>query len=155
VAGYQIADEPTPGTLAKFAVNPIFPFLAIMFGGVWIAWPWLAFNGIAIGSPTLRKELAWLGFGLLGLFVLAVGLLYLIGTGTLEGVAIQYAILCLTVGKLAAVYAVYVMQSHTIQIYEYYGGVLRSGIIVIVVLLFVDRSLLFESMPALFALVLA
>lgn len=155
MAGYQIADEPTPGTLAKFAVNPIFPFLAIMFGGVWIAWPWLAFNGIAIGSPTLRKELAWLGFGLLGLFVLATGLLYLIGMGTLEGVGIQYAILCLTVGKLAAVYAVYVMQSHTIQIYEYYGGVLRNGIIVIVVLLFVDRALLFESMPALFALVLS
>jgi len=42
--GYRIADEPRPGALSQLAVNPLWPLLAVMLGGTWIAWPWFALN---------------------------------------------------------------------------------------------------------------
>ena len=35
-SGYRIADEPRPGAMEHLAVDPLWPFLAIMFGGAWL-----------------------------------------------------------------------------------------------------------------------
>jgi len=123
MSGYQIADEPAPSTLARYAVNPLFPMLAWMFAGVWFAWPWFAFNSFAIGSPTRRAELAWLVAGLIvptivGLFLIVV----------LPREAAAYIELVIVVLKIVVLYAVYLLQSRTVEIYEYYGGKLVNGV---------------------------
>ena len=43
-SGYRIADEPRPGAMEHLAVDPLWPFLAIMFGGAWLSWPWFVFK---------------------------------------------------------------------------------------------------------------
>lgn len=155
MSGYQIADEPAPGPLARFAVNPVFPFLSMMLGGLWIAWPWFVFNGYAIGSPTLRKEVTWLALGLAVVAAVTAVLLMLVRNGALTGVAVQYAALAIPVAKLSMIYAVFVLQSRTIEIYEYYGGVLQNGVIVIVLLLFLRPSRLLDELPVFVGLVLS
>ena len=49
---YRIGDEPRPGALARVAVDPMWPLLAVMLGGVWLSWPWFVLNGVVVGSPT-------------------------------------------------------------------------------------------------------
>jgi hypothetical protein len=125
---YQIADEPAPSTLARYAVNPLYPMLAAMLAGVWLAWPWYVFNSFAIGSPTRRTELAWLVGGLVlpagvGWMLLAAGV-----SGLLPAWSPPYIGLLVVVMKIIVVYAVFILQSRTIEIYEYYGGKLVNGI---------------------------
>jgi hypothetical protein len=57
------------------------------------------------------------------------------------------------VAKLAAAYAVHILQSRTIEIYEYYGGMLRNGLPVAAVSFLVGPRLL-ESAPTALRLVL-
>ena len=123
MSGYQIADEPAPSTLARYAVNPLFPMLAWMFAGVWFAWPWFAFNSFAIGSPTRRAELAWLIAGLIVPTAVGLGL-----SAVLPRSADAYVELAIVVLKIVVLYAVYLLQSRTIEIYEYYGGKLVNGV---------------------------
>jgi hypothetical protein len=123
MSGYQIADEPAPSTLARYAVNPLFPMLAWMFAGVWFAWPWFAFNSFAIGSPTRRAELKWLVAGLI--VPPAVGLALIAALPRSADAYIELAVIVL---KIVVLYAVYLLQSRTIEIYEYYGGKLVNGV---------------------------
>jgi hypothetical protein len=125
---YQIADEPAPSHLARYAVNPLYPMLAAMLAGAWLAWPWFAFNSFAIGSPTRRAELAWLVAGLIVPPVIGVALIMARGAELLPASAGPYGGLVVVVSKLMVVYAVFLLQSRTIEIYEYYGGKLVNGI---------------------------
>lgn len=153
MSSYQIVDEPTPSGLARFVVNPVFPLLAAMLGGIWIAWPWFAFNAIAVGSPTRRAELAWLGFGFIAIVGVSLAILMAAGAAMLPQGAGAYAGLVVVVLKLAIVYAVYVLQSRTIEIYQYYGGVLNNGVWVLVAA-FVLGDRLLADLPVFYRLVL-
>lgn len=154
MSSYQIIDEPAPGPLARFACNPIFPFLSFLIGGLWIAWPWLAFNGIAIGSPTRSRELMWLGGSVVAVGVIIIVLSQLILAEILVGPASRYAALSIPIVKLAALYAVYVLQARTIEIYEYYGGVLRNGLLVLVAMILLRPDRLLSELPTFFQMVL-
>jgi hypothetical protein len=125
---YQIADEPAPSTLARYAVNPLYPMLAFMFAGVWFAWPWFAFNSFAIGSPTKRAEVAWLVAGLIVPSAVGWALLFARGANALPQASAPYIGLVIVVLKIVVVYAVFLLQSRTIEIYEYYGGKLVNGV---------------------------
>ena len=149
MSGYQIADEPAPSTFARFAVNPVFPMLAAMLGGVWIAWPWFAFNSFAVGSPTRRAELVWLAAALVALPLLFSALILARANGWLPQSAGPYAGLLLVVVKLAAVYAVVTMQSRTIEIYQYYGGSLANGTWVLVAAFLITNRGLLDGLPVL------
>jgi len=64
---YSIIDEPRPSRLRRFAANP---FWVILSGMVLVQLQplsllWFGFNGIALGSPTRRRELVWIVAGLL------------------------------------------------------------------------------------------
>ena len=61
---YRIADEPAPGSLAVVATSPLWPFIAVMLGGVWLSWTWFAVNSFAVGSPSRRREIIWIVAGL-------------------------------------------------------------------------------------------
>ena len=63
--GYHIPDEPRPGGLVRWAVNPVWPFIAVMLGGAWLSWGWFLFNGAAIGSPSRARERLLVAVGLL------------------------------------------------------------------------------------------
>ena len=154
LSGYQIADEPRPGALAKLAVNPVFPLLGLMLGGVWIAWPWFLLNGIAVGSPTLRREISWLAGGLAALFLIAFAILAAAGADVITGVSLRYALLVLVVAKIAVAYAVYVLQARTIEIYEYYGGVLNNGLWGLIIVFLIGRNMDLAALPVLLVAVL-
>jgi len=153
IGGYQIADEPVPSTLARFAVNPLYPMLAWMFAGVWFAFPWFAFNSFAIGSPTRRTELAWLVGGLVVPTVVGMGLLTARVAGVLPSWSAPYIGLAILVLKLVVVYAVYVLQSRTVEIYEYYGGKLVNGVLPLLAALYLGHRLI-EGLPVVWQVML-
>lgn len=134
-ATYQIEDEPRPGPMAHTAVRPLWPLFALMFGGAWIAWPWFLWNGRVVGSPTWRRELAWVAGGALG--VLAFGLSLDRISGLTEK-HLPYALLLLTLLKIGVSYAVFSLQARTFQIYEHYGGVVRNGAIGVLLVFLLD-----------------
>ena len=154
MSGYQIADEPAPSTLARFAVNPLYPMLAAMLAGVWFAWPWFAFNSFAIGSPTRRAELAWLVAGLILPPAIGSALILARGAELLPASAGPYIGLAVIVAKLVVVYAVFLLQSRTIEIYEYYGGKLVNGIWPLLAAFYVGDRLL-QGLPVLLQLALS
>jgi hypothetical protein len=111
-----------------------------MFGGAWLSWPWFVLNGFAVGSPTRRRELAiaTAGFVLSGLVLLVI--IGLAGAGRIPPRSVPYALLALTVLKLGVTYWLHVVQSRTFEVYEYYGGVVRQGFLVILVAYFASQS---------------
>jgi hypothetical protein len=154
MSSYQIADEPAPSTLARFAVNPLYPMLAAMLAGVWFAWPWFAFNSFAIGSPTRRAELTWLVVGLIVPPAIGSALILARGAELLPASAGPYIGLAVIVAKLVIVYAVFLLQSRTIEIYEYYGGKLVNGIWPLLAAFYVGDRLL-QGLPVLLQLTLS
>lgn len=148
---YRLDDEPRPGPLAQMAVSPFWPLLAMMLAGTWLGLPWFAFNSVAVGSPTRTRELLLVAVGFVGSLVLAMMLLHLWQGGYLASQAsIQYALLVLLIWKLAIGYALFVQQSATIELYQYYGGVLsRYGIAVVAVASFIVQDRVVKIVPSL------
>jgi hypothetical protein len=140
--GYRILDEPRPGRLAQLAVDPMWPLFGFMFGGAAFAWAWFVVNGLALGSPTQRREGALVAAGVAGVFALGLGLFWLIGAGHLPQGGVAYALLAVTVWKLGVSYWLYTLQSRSFDLYEYYGGAVRNGVVFVFVGVFAQRSLL-------------
>lgn len=153
MAAYHIADEPAPGPLSRFAVNPIFPLLGLMLGGAWLAWPWFAFNSWAVGSPTRRKEAVWLVAGLIALVASSALVFRLSEAEIVPRAAVPYLVLAIVVVKLAVAYVVYALQSQTVEIYQYFGGKLQNGVWVAAASYFVGDRLL-ADVPVVLWLVL-
>ena len=152
---YRIEDEPRPGPLAQWAVNPVWPLLAMMFAGTWLGYAWFAFNGIAVGSPTLRRELAIIAVGLAGAFAIVVAIGWAATSGLLpRGMPVEFALLGLIVWKLGIAYWLHVLQGATIEIHEHYGGKLRNGLPVVIVAAFFLRKPFLEALPTLARVVL-
>jgi len=147
---YRIDDEPRPGAWARMAVSPFWPLLGLMLGGSWLGLPWFAFNAVAVGSPTRTRELVLVVVGFVGSLVIGLGLMQLVGLGYIGSAAsIQYALLVLLIWKLAIGYALFVQQSATIELYQYYGGVLsRYGILVVVAATFFLRDKIIHGVPS-------
>jgi hypothetical protein len=141
---YRIQDEPQPSLWSHFAVNPLWPLLSMMLAGVWLAWPWFIFNGFIIGSPTRWRELIWIISGLVGNIILSVVVIMLINHFVQSPTAMQYILLILLVWKLAVSYMVFMLQTETFELYEYYGGVVKNGIWVLLIGTFLGRRFLYE-----------
>jgi hypothetical protein len=125
---YQIADEPVETSLRSYVVRPSMPLLAIMFAGAWLAWPWFAFNAIAMGSPTRRKEIALCAAAFAGTAVLGAIVIALFDAGILpEGAPLRLAVLGVVTFKHAISYHIAAVQSRTFHVYEYYGGQVRAS----------------------------
>lgn len=125
---YQIADEPEETQLSHYVVDPSAPLLAMMTCGAWLAWPWFAFNAIAMGSPTKRKEIALCVLAVAGTAVLGWGVLALLDAGIISiGTQLKLAILAITTWKLGMAQYISTVQSRTFHVYEYYGGTVRNA----------------------------
>lgn len=125
---YAIADEPVESSLRDYAVHPNAPLLATMLCGAWLAWPWFAFNAIAMGSPTRRREVALCGAAFAATFALAGIVLVLFHYGAIpDGAPLRLALLAITTCKVAFSYQLAVIQERTFHVYEYYGGTVRDA----------------------------
>lgn len=125
---YQIADQPVDSSLRDHVVRPSAPLLAVMLCGTWLAWPWFAFNAIAMGSPTRRKEVALCAAAFAGTAVLGALLLALVDAGLLpKGAPLRLAMLAIVAFKLAISYYITLVQDRTFHVYEYYGGPVRNA----------------------------
>lgn len=145
-AGYELIDEPRPGSLSRLAVQPVWPLLAIMLGGAFVSWPWFVLNGFAVGSPTRRRELGWAIGGLLG----SASLLVLIGVaaeaGWVGGLGFRYLLIGVVVYKLYVTYLLYSLQTRSFGLFEHYGGETRSGLLPLIAAAFL-RPRLLEALP--------
>jgi hypothetical protein len=125
---YQIADQPVDSSLRDHVVRPSVPLFAAMLCGTWLAWPWFAFNAIAMGSPTRRKEVALCVAAFASTAVLAVIVIELFDLGWIpKGAPLRLALLGLTAYKLAFCYYLELLQQRTFHVYEYYGGTVRDA----------------------------
>jgi hypothetical protein len=139
---YQLLDEPHPGRLEHLVVHPMWPLLGLMLGGMWLALPWFVLNGIAVGSSTRVKEIALAAGGLVATAVTIFILIALAGGGYLEGTTIYYALLSLTIIKLGTGYLLYSIQQRSVALFEYYGGTVRNGLLLVIAATFVSGKVL-------------
>jgi hypothetical protein len=125
---YHIADEPVESSLRAYVVRPSAPLLAAMLCGAWLAWPWFAFNAIAMGSPTRKKELAMCAAAFAGTGALAAIVIALVDHKIIESdLAIRLAVLAIVTFKLTMSYAISTVQNRTFHVYAYYGGPIRES----------------------------
>lgn len=132
-ATYRIIDEPRPTPLQRFALNPFWPFLAIMFGGLWLSWPLFALNSLAIGSATRRREITLIIGGLLAVTAATFGVYELAARGVVGADDAPYCMLGVTVIKLVVTYRLHFLQARSFELFEYFGGVARNGAIVLLI----------------------
>ncbi len=133
MAKYEILDEPKPASYSHLASNPLWIFLATMLGGVWLGWTWSAFNSFAIGSAAKKKELSLIALGLVGCLALTAFGDFLLGEGYLEASQIKYAFTVLIVWKLSISYRLHLLQEPSFQLFEYFGGTPKNGLLLLFV----------------------
>ena len=138
--GYRILDEPTPGGLAGYVVNPSFPLLALMLAGTWLSAPWFAFNALALGSPTARREIGLSAALLAGAAALSFGLLAAYSQGLIGERGVHYWVLIPTVWKLGLGYWLFMLQLRSFHLYEHFGGQVRNGLFILLLGAFFARK---------------
>lgn len=140
---YIISDEPQQSRFGHLVVRPSGILFAAMFCGTWLALPWFAFNGYAMGSPTRRKELALCALTLGVTVVLATIFVVLWDRDIIESsTGVRLFALVVTTWKLGMLYAIETVQSRTFGVYEYYGGRVRQTRAVLSIGYFVGSFLL-------------
>jgi len=142
---YRIADEPRPSPISHLAVNPFWPLFGLMFAGAWLAFPWFILNARAVGSPTAKREIALSAGALLGAAAIVMAMLFADGQNLLTASTVRYCLLALTVWKLGFAYWIYVTQARTFSIYEYYGGIARNGLFIVLFAAFVGRRTIMQA----------
>ncbi len=151
---YRIIDEPGPSTLEKLATNPFWPFFAAMFAGAWLAWPWFVVNSFAIGSGRRYGDLALVGLGIAVNVVLVLVLGQLRVSGVLGEASFAYALLVPQAARMVVLYVLYMRQERTFQLFEYFGGVGKNGLLLVILGGFM-RTKVLASAPGLWVLLLA
>jgi hypothetical protein len=130
---YQILDEPQPSKWNHLTVNPIWPLFGMMFGGSWLSFTWYAFNAYAMGCPNRIKTLifAVCGFAVSIIFVFFI---FLLGEFNVVNAGnVRYVLLILLGWKLGVAYYLYLLQARTFHIYEYFGNMVRNGILIVII----------------------
>lgn len=141
-ARYRIPDEPRPTGLIRYAVDPMWPLLALMLSGNALGLAWFAFNSRALGSATAAREWAYIAASVIGCMLLALAIGWAMQNGFLDDSAIQYAALAFPALKLSLGYALYVSQSRSTELILHFGGVLRNGAVGLLVCFVIARSVL-------------
>lgn len=153
-SGYRIADEPTGGALSHLVVQPIWPLLAGMLGGLWLGLPWLVFNAYAMGSATKTKETVIAVLMFLAIVVSSVAIAGLVGD-TIPDRAFGFLLLGVQLMKLGVYYALQGLQSRSFELHQYYGGTVKNGMILVIAGAFLRSTVLGISKSLVFVLVFA
>lgn len=128
-ARYRIPDEPRPSGLVRYAVDPMWPLLAIMLAGNGLGLAWFAFNSRALGSVTALREWAWVAASVIGCMLIHLVLQHAYAQGWLDKSAVAYAVLAFPALKITFAYLLYLDQSRSAELLTHYGGTLRNGAI--------------------------
>lgn len=134
-------------------MRPFWPLLGAMMGGAWLGLAWFVFNSIAVGSPHKKAELAWAVLGLAGAIGLAFGVFWAAGAFQLDKQQVKLAVLVLTLWKITVYYAIYTLQMRSFDIYEYYGGKTKNGMLLVFLAIFL-RGRVADGLTTFWALVL-
>ncbi len=149
-AGYTIADEPRPGALQRFAVNPLFPLLGLMLGGTYLGFAWFALNAFALGSSRAGRELGYAIAGAAGTTVLLFCLGILHSSELISLTTLRYVMQLVIIWKLGFGYLIHQSQQVAQELIELYGGELSSGITGVIALALLHgwiQGWVMESMP--------
>lgn len=128
-ARYAIADEPRPSAIQGLVVDPMWPLLAVMMAGGLVGFGWLILNSFAVGSSTRWKETLASAAGYVGATTI-VALLSIteLDHGFPSAVA-PYVVVVAVTRKLAFAYWVSMRQYQSIELFEYFGGAKRNGLV--------------------------
>ena len=140
-ATYEIIDEPRPGALSRFTVNPFWPLLSSMVGGAFFGWMWFFLNGVALGSPTRRQELLITILGFLAYFVAMFSMIFLVQSDSIAWLSHDYTRILLVAIGLIPSYWLFLKQSVAFELYQYFGGVEFNGLPGLVLAFFVGTKM--------------
>jgi hypothetical protein len=129
-------------------VNPFWPLLGTMLGGVWLGWPWFLFNARALRTEQWGNQVRTVIVGLLVSVLFAWVILLLVGYQILEPRIARYVVILLTGWKLAVSYRLQMQQQREFQVFQYYGGVAREGHKLAIVSVFLRPVVLGKLIPA-------
>jgi hypothetical protein len=121
------------GAAKQPVVQPAWPLLAFMFAGVWLAWPWFLLNEYLMRSDDLQRQAKVVLLGFVGAFGLAFLVIALYNRQILDLREARYAMLLLLTWKLGISYALHSRQSQSYQLWSYFGGEGRSGVMVVII----------------------
>jgi len=143
---YRISDEPRPGSLERFVTDSNWPLFGLMLGGAWLGFPWFVFNGVALGSATLRREILLAGAGFAGAAVLALAMFFVLGNKLLPMSAVPFLLPLPIVWKLGIGYLLVRVQHRSFALWEHFGGTPRRAFLVLVAGLVIRTSLDFGNL---------
>ncbi|HEY6727598.1 MAG TPA: hypothetical protein VI197_26360 [Polyangiaceae bacterium] len=138
---YKIIDEPAPSAISRVAVNPVWIFLASLFGGAGIGLLWFALNAFALSSASRMRELGLVCLGLLGTPLIFATLTGAMNVGWLGPSLVPYLHLVVTGFQLFVIYLLHLSQHKSYELFSLYGGAGRSGLLVVVALAFLRPQL--------------
>lgn len=136
---YQIIDEPAPGRMARFIVDPTWPLLACMMAGGLPGLLWLVFNAFALGSPTRLRESFLCFLGVVGALLIYVSIDMASDAGLISREVVSYIVLLAIICKLGFAYMACFLQQRAMEIHNYYGGGKQNGLIPLLVAVFLLR----------------
>lgn len=145
-SSYRIVDEPVASSVEKWATNPLWPFFASIFGGAWLAWPWFVFNSFALGSSKRWGDAVLVVAGVLSSALVLFALRFAFAVGAIDENVYRYGLLLPQAVRLFVLYALFLRQSTTFELFTYFGGVGKNGALVVVVG-FVLRERVIHAVP--------
>lgn len=133
-SNYRVIDEPNVKSWGeRIIINPTFILFAAIFvpflvtlplqGRYWMPLVWLTINGIALGSPTLRRELLVMWLGGLLLLISLFGAIFAIKLYQIDlELATPYLGIGLIAGFFFILYFAVGYQQTSYQLFDYLRG---------------------------------
>ncbi|MBI9076932.1 MAG: hypothetical protein JEZ02_16105 [Desulfatibacillum sp.] len=114
---YHIPDEPSPGTLQQWVVNPIWPLVSYIIIGPLMAFLWLLFNAGAMGVLNRKQAI---NLGGLSFLLLIVAIVLTIAVSCVFGFANYetFSGLIMDAGGVAVAYFLYKIQMPYFRVYS-------------------------------------
>jgi hypothetical protein len=126
----------------------------LMLGGAWLGLPWFVLNGVALGSATLRREIACAAGAFLGAAALALLAVVLVGERVVPMSAFAYLGLAPLIWKLGLGYKLATLQHRSFALWQHYGGIARRPVVIVVLALILRMKLVSSINNAFWLLVL-
>ena len=134
------------GAAKAAVVRPVYPLLALMFAGVWLAWPWFLLNEHLMKSDDLRRQAKVVALGLVGAAGIAAIVLALVEAEVLGVREARYAYVLLVAWKVGISYVLERRQGKSFSLWEYFGGQALNGLPIVLVARYLS-GLIFEHLP--------
>jgi hypothetical protein len=127
----------------------MWPLLALMLAGGWIAWPWFAFYGLVMGSATRIREIALVVAGIVGCAIVAIFVVTGLDAAGVDArsVPAQLGLFAVSLWKLAIGYVVVRRQAASLELFEYLHGSAAGKAFIVLLPAFLLRKEVLLAMP--------